>query len=117
MRMTLFLIIEILFERVVTAASPGVTSHNSLKAQPHTFDGTVFVNSINAILRAGWCVTAGIRQQWRNAYLIETDKENGNFFKAEFHYLTLSFKNDFPLINPSIWSPILTEPTPSGVPV
>ncbi len=98
-------------------SAPRVTSNNTFKSQPNPFKNTVLSNSINTILRTSWGVPTRIRQQRRNAVLIKFNEENGNYFQTPLHYLTFSFKNDFPLIKPSIWSPILIGPTPSGVPV
>ena len=98
-------------------STPGVTSDNTLKSQPNAFKNAVLIYSINTILRTSWSISARIRQQRRNAVLIKFDEENGDYFKTPLHYFMFSFKNDFPFIKPSIWSPILTGPTPSGVPV
>jgi hypothetical protein len=89
-------------------STPGVTSNYTLKSQPNTFKNSVLIYGVNTILGTSGCIPTRIRQQGRNTILIKFDEENGNYFKTPLHYLILSFKNDFPLIKPSIWSPILT---------
>jgi hypothetical protein len=89
-------------------SAPRVTSYYTPKSQPNTFKNTVLIYGINTILRTSGCIPTRIRQQRRNTVLIKFDEENGNYFKTPLHYLMFSFKNDFPLIKPSIWSPILT---------
>lgn len=107
----------ILLYRVIAMATPRMTGKNPPESQPTAFENAIFVNCVNAVLRAGWRIPAGIRQQRRNTVLIEFDKEYRNYFKLQFHYLTFNFRKDFPLMKPSILSPIFTGPTPSGVPV
>ena len=62
--------------RIITFASPGVTSGNSFRSQPETFKKTMNTERFNHIMRACRFVTAVFWQNRRDEPLIKSYQEH-----------------------------------------
>jgi len=43
-------------------STPGVTPQDPFQAEPSSLEGTVFPDSLNAVIGTGWCKPAGSRE-------------------------------------------------------
>jgi hypothetical protein len=68
----------------MSMASPGMATTDSLQAHPSAFEHTMFLNSLNHILRTGRCVATGIGQIGRQNPLVYTNQP----YEYEFHFMT-----------------------------
>ena len=96
------LIRPILWDRIVSAASPRVTSGDAADGQVEAFDRAMFSQCFEGILRTCRGEPAAWLLERRYAYLIETDQEDK--------------RSDRNLLQYSQHIPALHDYTPSGVP-
>ena len=60
--------------RVVAAAAPRVAAENALECKPSPFEGSIFLDGLDGILRAGGRIAASGRCEWRYQVTVYPDK-------------------------------------------
>ena len=64
---------------IIPAAAPRVARQHALQSQPRTFYRTIFLDGLNAVIRAGRRVTASPPYPWGECHLIQLDQPYQEF--------------------------------------